>query len=675
LLEDVTLLLRDALDLMRELEGASDTSDLSYIARPSIVPHAQNSDFRGWTALIDLLRQSWLSVVELHPEQAKAEVQRWQLVRYPLFRRFTFFACTETELFRSSQAVEWLLQENAWWLWSVETEREGLRLLAKLASSSLSPSDQARVESAVLAGPPRNMFKSDTDPEQLQRIVEREVWLRLAKMQNAGLQLNDDAMSTFSRLSDAYPQWELAADQSDEFPFWMGDGEDIFPAASSTPKSSRELADWLIREHGTSEQGPSDNWQDRCRSDLPRCMTALLRAADAGQWPGLRWSQALQAWSDDKFAARSWRHAGAAIARMPSTSFPTVASAAGRWLQELAKTFSGNERLFFELCGRVLDVVRHAELEADEDPLFRAINHPVGHVVEAIFRHWYRGSVKDRQGLDEQTAALLARIADTRVSIFLHGRVLLGAHVIALFRVDERWTSRNVLPLFDWKRPLIEARAIWFGFLWSPRLYRPLFEAIKKHFVATAEHYEQLGRVAEQYASLLTFAGLEPGETFLTREIADLLAFIPQQGRDRASDTLVRALEGAAEQRSEYWRNRVVPFVKRIWPKSKSLQSEEVARNFAMLCIRAREEFRDAVDQLKYWLSPLKQPDHVVYQLRASGLSKQFPKDALTFLDIIIDETAERLPHALRECLDEIRGADPSLSDDERFRRLSIFLR
>ncbi len=61
LLADVSTLLRDALDLMRELGGAEDRSDLSYMHQPSISEHPQNRDFHDWTALIDLTRDAWLA--------------------------------------------------------------------------------------------------------------------------------------------------------------------------------------------------------------------------------------------------------------------------------------------------------------------------------------------------------------------------------------------------------------------------------------------------------------------------------------------------------------------------------------------------------------------------------------------------------------------------------------
>jgi hypothetical protein len=57
LLGDFSVLLRDALDLMRELGSVDDRSDHSYIHQPSISEHPQNKDFHDWTALIDLTRE------------------------------------------------------------------------------------------------------------------------------------------------------------------------------------------------------------------------------------------------------------------------------------------------------------------------------------------------------------------------------------------------------------------------------------------------------------------------------------------------------------------------------------------------------------------------------------------------------------------------------------------
>jgi hypothetical protein len=94
---------------------------------------------------------------------------------------------------------------------------------------------------------------------------------------------------------------------------------------------------------------------------------------------------------------------------------------------------------------------------------------------------------------------------------FRHGRLLLAAHVISIFRVDIEWTKRHLLPLFDWQDSEVEATTAWKGFLWSPRLYRPLIEAFKSQFLAASKHYEQLGKHGRQYATLFTFAALDQG--------------------------------------------------------------------------------------------------------------------------------------------------------------------
>jgi hypothetical protein len=115
LLADATGLLRDALDLMRELGGVENLHDASYIHQPSISDHPRNRDYRDWTALIELARDAWVATAARTPERAQLEVQRWIAIPYPLYRRLVFFAATDTSLFQSRQALEWLLMDEHWW--------------------------------------------------------------------------------------------------------------------------------------------------------------------------------------------------------------------------------------------------------------------------------------------------------------------------------------------------------------------------------------------------------------------------------------------------------------------------------------------------------------------------------------------------------------------------------
>ena len=136
MLPELTSLLHDALDIMQELGEANELSDASYFAWPSIEDHPQNNDFREWTALIALLREAWLLTLERAPEKARVEVERWQHINYPLFRRLVFFAASHSELFSPTESLDLLLSRNGWWLWSPETQHEALQLLVKLAKDN-----------------------------------------------------------------------------------------------------------------------------------------------------------------------------------------------------------------------------------------------------------------------------------------------------------------------------------------------------------------------------------------------------------------------------------------------------------------------------------------------------------------------------------------------------------
>lgn len=671
LLSDVSALLRDALDLMRELGSAEDRSDLSYMHQPSISEHPQNRDFHDWTALIDLTRDAWLATAAQSPARAALMAQAWWHTPYPLFRRLAFFAAAKDNVIPHRQALDWLLADDHWWLWSVETEREAMRLLVALAPH-LDQVMLQELEQAVLAGSPRDMFKDDIEPERWTRIVEREIWLRLAKIAEAGAALGAESSARLSGLSAQYPEWTLAADQRDEFPYWMGDGDE-WRKFVVTPRRRRELIEWLRQQPGT-DHWQEDDWRQRCRDNFATTACALYALAKENVWPTDRWGEALQAWSEEKLLKRSWRYMAPILATAPDEVLQTLDHGVSWWLQSIAKTFEGHETLFFVLARRILAQDHQDGVDTD-DPVGRAINHPVGHVTEALLRWWYRRSLEDGQGLPEEIKPTFTELCDTQIDKFRHGRVLLAAHVIALFRVDGDWATQHLLPLFVWQCSEAEARAAWEGFLWSPRLYRPLMEMLKPAFLDTARHYAALGKHDGQYASLLTFAALDPGDTFTTAELATATRSLPPDGLHDAAQALVRALEGAGEQRADYWTNRVAPYLHAIWPKTRDNVSPAIAESLGRLCVAAQDAFPEALALLRAWLQPPAHPDYLVHRLHEAGLCGRFPEQALDFLSLVIGDQTQWPPTDLGDCLEEISSVAPDLDADPRFQQLVVYLR
>ena len=671
LMPDFNALLRDALDLMRELGGAEDRSDLSYIHQPSISEHPQNNDFLEWTALIDLTRDAWLAMVAQSQERAALVAECWWNTPYPLFRRLAFFAAVQDEVVPHRRALEWLLADAHWWLWSVETQREAMRLIVTLAPR-LNNKMLLELEHAVLDGPPREMFKDSIEYDRWNRIVDREVWLRLEKMNEAGAVLSSTGKERLARLSSQYPKWKLASDQRDEFPFWMGDSDEWRRHVSS-PRRRRELIEWL-RQNPSTDHWQEDDWRQRCRENFSTTACALCALGKEGFWPTNRWRVALQAWSEEKHLKRSWRYMAPVLATAPDDELRPLTHVVSWWLREIANTFEGHETHFFTLAYRILTLNPQNGTDTD-NAITRAINHPVGQVTNALLDWWHRRSLEDGQGLPYEIETTFTELCDTQSDNFRHGRVLLASRVILLFRVDRDWTINKLLPHFDWQRSTTEASASWQGFLWSPRLYPPLMKEIRQDFLNTAMHYTELGELGRQYASLLTFAALNLDDTFTTDQLATATLSLPLNGLQNAARALVQALESAGDQRTEYWTNRVNPYLHSIWPKTQDKLSPAIAETLAHLCVAAQDAFPEALALLHAWLRPPANPHDLVHELDKAGLCDKFPEPALDFLQLVITDQTLWQPRTLANCLEAVITSKPDLSTDSRYVRLMELLR
>ena len=678
LLGDFNLLLKDAFDLMRALEKSDDSRDPSYFEQPSISEHSQNKTFNDWTALIDLTRDAWLATAEKDIDQARLVAEEWWKTPYPLFKRLAFFAAAEREdVISCQQALSWLFADDNWWLWSVGTQRETMCLLASLASR-LDATAMNQLEQAILQGPPRKMFIPDIRDKEWNKIVDEAIWLRLARLQNGDAELSQRASSKLKSLTKQH-SWHLAEDGRDDFPTWFGPGEDIKVVSLSAPHTKDGLIKWL-HQYPKEDIRTSDDWRDRCKQDVDTTADALIDFVNKEKWLKDRWWQAFSAWADDKCLKKSWDRIPKVIIEAPDSLMKSVAVELGWWLREQAGKFEGQEKLFFSLIERILKLEHQGRVQSDDDPLFRAINHPVGIAMEALLRWWYRRSLEDGQGLPDEIRPLFTKICDTECDNFRPGRTVLGAHVITLFRIDEEWTSTNLLPLFDWQQSEAEARTVWVGFLRSTRLYWPLMAVIKQHFLETAKHYKKLGMRPEQYTSLLMFVALDSDGAFKEEDIRNATCALPQEGLLSITNNLTRALKGAGEQRVDYWRNRVLPYFKSIWPKSHDSESLEISASLAQLCVAAQEVFPEAYKELRHWLRSLEEGDvfPVVLGLHKAKLSEQFPKDVLEFLDTIIGDEYRFPPSELGECLEDIqkklKSSSQNIENNRVFQRLSAFI-
>ncbi|QQS03374.1 MAG: SIR2 family protein [Fibrobacterota bacterium] len=684
LLDEFQQLLRDALDLFRELGEAEDQSDRSHWDLPSITPHWQNRGYQDWVSLIELLRDAWLAVHAENSARATRIALGWFEMPYPTFKRLALFAASQDGAVPPEQWVEWLLSNGAEWLWSTATRREVCRLLV-LQARRLPVGVRERLEIAILAGPPREMYRAELEPDEWQGLFSRSVWLHLSKLKVAGLTLGADAAERLAEISKAYPQWHLESNESEEFSRWMsGTSDPDFEdnkVVEIAPRIRKDLVAWLNKPMPVRIPYDTDTWRDVCSTRFFQSLSALCELGKDGVWPTRRWREALQTWAEEGAVLRSWRFAAPVIQTIPDGVLQEIVHSMTFWMEVASRVINCHKEILLNLCCRILELPPETDSRPHSirsgvvayDPVGTAINHPIGHATQALVNLWFKQKPGDNELLPENLKPIFTNLCDVQNDRFRHGRVLLGSQLIPFFRVDRLWTEQNLLPLFSWSNPA-EAKALWEGFLWSPRLYQPLMVAFKPSFLESANHYAELGESRHQFSAFLTYAALGPTEGYTTEEFRTAIGALPPEGLEESAQALFQAVESAGDRCEEFWKNRAHPFWQQVWPKSRDAATPRISESLVRLSIAARGEFPAALAAVQNWLQAIDHSHYIVHLLAGSSLCKQFPSEALLLLHLVIVEEPW-ISGELGQCLDDIMQAAPQLSQDTRYKRLREYFR
>lgn len=669
-----TTSLNEVLDLIAELDGACEKSDLSYIHRPSIIDHPQNNEFREWTCLISLCRDAWLAATTQNPPLAKAEFERWKLMKYPLFKRLILFAAAESTLFDDEEALEILLMENGWWLWSTETRRESYQLLLKL-SRDLETIPKESLFSSIMSGPPREMYREDLEDSEWVKCRDRDIWMRIKTISRDGGTLTPDAIIRLTELETEYPQWQLEPGDRNQFSAWSESGwEGIFGQPRTLPIEINDLIGALENRpiNGFSYK---DDWRSICHTMPEQAMSALKILAEREVWNVGVWGEALQTFAEGEARTNFLNEIGPFLLNASDQTVRELRHSFSWWLKSLATVVPESSTvLWLQLLDRILN---NGDTEVDltqGDPVGRAINNPVGHVIEALLKWWFQSVPQAGMGVPDSVKSRLTVLTNQSPRGLVHGRVIMASRLFPLFAVDPIWTASVVLPLFNWTTDVVEAQGAWEGYLWNPRISAELLAAFKEFFLETANHYNDLGPYNEQYASLLTVAALEFREQFTVQELRTALKRLPPEGLARAAKVLANSLKSANDRRGEYWTHRIKPLIEEIWPKTATKRSSSESAAFMDICTNAVTHFAEATDLLIPMIIKTKRLDLPVIQLAESGLAQNYPAQALGLLDAIVDESNLWPREDLRECLNQIRSGDVALATTPAFRRLSEYL-
>lgn len=675
-LPEFTQCLHEVLELKSELGGVSWKSDLTYVDRPSIEDDSRNNNFRDWTVLIVLCRDAWRILASQDPPMALLEFDKWNSFKFPVFKRLTFHAATQTPLIDSSRGLSSLLQDNSWWLWSPETRRESLQLIAHLAEI-ITTDQRDELAAAILAGPPVEMFRPDIDKEESRAIGDSAIWLRLKTWERTGAEMTHEAHERLRILSAQFPDWQLDADDGHQFPYRMGAHSDI--ASKRSIRLSRKIEDLAgaLKVRPTKDDFYDDDWKEICRMCPTLAIAALKVLAEDQCWNSGAWRIAFQVFAESEYRLESLKELGQYLVSLTEEALLSVQHSYTWWLRRLASDIDMSlEAQWLQLLDRTLDYVAPegaAEILLEDDQVQSAINNPIAVATEALIERYSQTEPSFESGFPDRIKIRFMRASQPKRSIYAPGRIIMARHLAWLYTIDPAWISTSLLPFLNWSQFPQVAKGVWQGFLQTARLSPELLDAFKSQFLETAHHYSKLAGSKSNYAAILTVGALEFDEHFSKNELRRAFLALPADGLAEAANMVSRAMKGAAEKRQEYWSHRVKPLFERIWPKSGAKRSDDESVELASICIRANLLFPEALKVLGPLLRKTTRYYLPVIDLAESELSTTFPRQSLSLISAIVNEDEVWPPDELWTCLNSIKAAAPELADDARFKSLEQY--
>ena len=660
LVEEFQSLLLETLDFMKELDLVEGIDDYSCFHMPSISEHWQNRGYKEWVVLIELLRDSWISLFKVNSEKASDIANNWFDLPYIAFKRLALHAASFDNCIDSDVWVNWLLMDDAKYLWMPECKREVMRLIV-LQGKKLRTAQKYQIEKKILEGIPNgDGFRDDYF-----------LWHRLKKLEAGGIKLTRKAKSVLDKKSLKNPDWRIFENQSDEFYSWMtGTGDPDYQPDSeiiySIPDTKEDIHNWFLTNSENVYSHQTD-WRNKCVSHKKECMHAMFSVSSHGIWPVTYWNDALYLWSKVDYLEDSWIIFLDLLVSMPDDVFGKVMHSLSIWLEAVSRIKIQNSDNALLVCDRFLKYNYTNFLESDR-PVSGAINHPIGIATQVILNLWYRSEPTDNQLLPEKIKKLLGQLlSDSKFMRF--GRVLLAQNLISLFRVDKEWTEKNFLQFFDWNNEH-EARYVWEGFLWAPRLYLPLFLSFKKQFLSTADHYYLLTEHGVQYASLLAYAALEIDEGYSLKDFKGAFGVLPLEGLQTALHSVCQAFNSSGENREEYWQHRVRPFLLNVWPNMPDVP-DRIVESLVQLCMS--DKFPDALVVVKKWIHPIQDCYHVLHLLDVKNMSEKFPDETYELICKLIHNPTW-VPEQLGKILDSISRLRPNIKRQACYKQLKGYV-
>jgi hypothetical protein len=471
----------------------------------------------------------------------------------------------------------------------------------------------------------------------------------------------------------------MRADESDEFPIWLGENDGWERSPGSFVERLRQLtpveAANLLASEKSARIDLIDAWRTLCEDKPPTIAILTMKSLlERKTYEPDIWRMAFSVfWGrpESEWQPEVWQRLLDIIPELTDDLCSTINNTLSGWLSVLAKHLPMEEEPKFWLIWTRLWGLRSEAPEQglSNRPVYAALNHPSGQLAEAALTRLFKRKLSKDDGLPAELKSYFDRIATAEDSNGILGRVILASRLNNLYLLDRLWTSDELIPKLEWSSP--EASALWEGYLWAPRCSPELLAAFKKSFLETVGRSNEFGEhstnLRRLFAAVCIYddGALTPQEvrkaihSFESKGLADLLALF--------SDLL----RGAGEKAPTLWSDRVGPWLKSYWPTTKEKQSGRTSLLATEMAINGKDAFPQVAEWAMDFLLPSEHVDQVIWRLRESDVAERYPSIVLRVLSKLAPDNAENwVYHGLKEIMQKIASASPELQAEATYKRL-----
>jgi hypothetical protein len=625
------------------------------------------------------------------PERARAEINLWPKDDKFFFDKLKIYVLMNVGLFSGRESAEGVLALSDRAFWDNYHRRE---LLHTLRARWAEFPDQKRrlIEARILQG---RSQREDEHPEEFARRRASATATIFGWLTLNNCEISMEIQLQLPALREANPDWRPSWDESADHDWESRDGG-VAVNIDASKIIEAPLAEIASRagEHTIHPVGEFTDYRpfDGLVKERPlRAVTALSFEARHDCYPIRLWRSALSDWPDETpdrlrclFALR--------LARLPGHVVFDLRYDLPRWFKaNFAKLDRASYQKYLPLWDALVDHFFALGPEGNESPhgeasiggrplkrsrrtYERSTNSPVGELAGILFYALDSLKLPSAGGISADIRERLERLFDAPGEGADYAICETTVRLRWLFYLDPTWVTERVLPFFDLEHPRSEPA--WSGLLYTTVLPEPeIFALLKPHFLQVFPHSSSWAwddgpiRRLNEFLVLACFQYLKDDRYISYAEARAALQQATEEGREHSIWFLMRIVNDPKK-----WRSFGKPFIQKAWPRELKFQTATSSRNFAHLAEEAGNNFADVVKTILTLLGPVDHPDMLIYGGTRDGnaLANRFPGAMLSLLDRVIPNEPRMPPHNLRQVLDMIVAAEPTLRQDERWLRLDV---